>query len=403
MAAHQLIVQKYGGSSLSTPSRIREVASKIVRRSRDDTRVIVTVSAMGHSTDDLIALARQVTPDPPQRELDMLLTAGERVSMALLSMALNTLGCRAISFTGSQSGIVTTVSHTRALIEEIRADRIRVELEQGKVVIVAGFQGVSRNREVTTLGRGGSDTTAVALAAALGAAQCEIFSDYPGVFTADPRTTRSARPIPRIGYDEMLELAALGARVLHYRAAEIARRYAVPLRLLSSFEDSPGTVVGENHHVEGPRPTSITSIPHVAIVRFLANRGDRVLDELAARLAQSEQPVLSYCRESRSDAAALSLVLHRTDLPALEACLHGLQKNLTVETHSDVASVSVVGTGFASNAGAFLSVERLLADAGIPVFFSRTSSLSVTCVVPETDCQRAVDALHAAFFADSGT
>jgi aspartate kinase len=403
MSMDRVIVQKYGGSSLSNPSRIRQVADRIARRSRENARIIVTVSAMGHSTDDLIALAHQITPEPPQRELDMLLTAGERVSMALLSMALNALGCQAISFTGSQSGIVTTVSHTRALIEEIRANRIRTELEQGKVVIVAGFQGVSRSREVTTLGRGGSDTTAVALAASLGANECEIFSDYPGVFTADPRTIASARPISRIGYDEMLELAAFGARVLHYRAAELARRYRVPLRLLSSFEDSPGTVVGEDEPMEAPRPTSITSMPRVAMVRMVAPAGGPGLDAITARLTQSGQPVVGYCRESRGESTTLSLILNRDELPAFESRMRDLPKGgPTIETRKDVASVAVVGSGFAGNAGAFLKIERLLSEAGIPVLFSRTSSLAVMCVVPETDCQRAVDALHASLFSETG-
>jgi aspartate kinase len=401
MTADPLIVQKYGGSSLSNPSRIRHVAAKIARRAHGNTRIIVTVSAMGHSTDDLIALAEQITPNPPQRELDMLLTAGERVSMALLSMALNALGCRAISFTGSQSGIVTTVSHTRALIQEIRADRIRVELERGKVVIVAGFQGVSRDREVTTLGRGGSDTTAVALAAALQAARCEIYSDYPGVFTADPRSVPSAKAIARISYDEMLELAALGARVLHYRAAELARRFQVPLQLLSSFEDSSGTAVGNGEGMEDSRPTSITSIPRAAVVRFETSDA-AALDDLFARLAGLDQPITSYSRESRGNVSTVSLVLNRDDLAALEGSIGSTSKSkITVEVRRDVAAVAVVGSGFACNAGAFLRIERLLSEAGIPVVLSRTSSLAVTCVVAESDCKRAVDALHSALFTDS--
>lgn len=393
--ATDLIVQKYGGSSLCTPARIREIASRIAKRARGDSRIIVTVSAMGQSTDELLGLAHEITPTPPQRELDMLLTVGERVSMALLSMALNSVGCGAISFTGSQSGIVTNVSHTRAMIEEIRAARIETELARGKVVIVAGFQGVSREKEITTLGRGGSDTTAVAMAAALGAAQCEIYSDFPGVYTADPRWVKSARVIPAIGYDDMLELAVLGARVLHYRAAEIARRYRVPLRLLSSFEEAPGTAVRGDISMEKTKPTSITCNPDIALVRFRAARTNTDLDNLTAELARSDLQIVGYHRESSDDGTILALVLNSSDVKELEACVGELGgSGVTMETRDGLGTVSVVGSGFACNAGAIFQVERLLSDANVDVFMSHATSLSVTSVVSREDCERAVDVLH---------
>jgi aspartate kinase len=396
MTTEQLIVQKYGGSSLSSPERVREIAAKIAARARHNAAIVVTVSAMGKSTDNLLALAYQVTSDPSQRELDMLLTVGERVSMALLSMALNSLGCPAISFTGSQSGIVTNVSHTRAIIEEIRAQRIRAELGRGKVVIVAGFQGVSREKEITTLGRGGSDTTAVAIAAALDAARCEVYSDYPGVFTADPRWVGTARAIHRISYDEMLELAALGARVLHYRAAEIARRYRVPLHLLSSFEEAAGTTVEEDVQMEHARPTSITCNPNVTRVRFVS---PGTLDDVIERLGQSDHQVISCDKESSSDGTTLSLILDRGDMEALAKAIGELLNDrVTMETRDDLATVSVVGSGFACNAGAVFKIERLLSQSNIPVSFVTTSSLSVTCVIPEADCKRAVDILHSSLF-----
>lgn len=402
MNGKRLVVQKYGGSSLSTPDLIQGVARRIADRARDNTRLVVAVSAMGRSTDELLGLAYQIAPEPQQRELDMLLTVGERISMALLSMALNAAGCPAISFTGSQSGIVTNVSHNRALIEEIRAERIKAELARGKVVIVAGFQGVSREKEVTTLGRGGSDTTAVAIAATLGAQQCEIYSDYPGVFTADPRWVRSARPIPHLTYDAMLELAVLGARVLHYRAADIARRYQVPLRLLSSFEDLPGTMVQENTPIEHANATSVTSNTNVSLVRFNAAEPNTLVD-LMERIGQSDLQIISYHRESAGGRETLALVVDRDDLASLEEISGSMKSGPTMDVRHDLATVSVIGTGIACDAGTILRIERLLREAKISVLFAKTSSLSMTCLVPKTACKDAVDVLHTSFIAGDST
>ncbi|MDH3214905.1 MAG: aspartate kinase [Candidatus Krumholzibacteria bacterium] len=395
-----MIVQKYGGSSLSSPARIREIAGRIARRARENTRLVVAVSAMGQTTDDLLQLAYEITSHPPQRELDMLLTVGERISMALLSMALNSEGCPAISFTGSQSGIVTDVSHTRALIEDIRPQRIRAELSKGKVVIVAGFQGVSHEREITTLGRGGSDTTAVAVAAALGAAQCEMYSDYPGVFSADPKWIPSAHVIPHIGYDELLELAARGARVIHYRAAEIARRYKVRLKLLSSFDGtSLGTLVDDNVPMENAKVTSITCNPSVALIRLRATRTGRTLAGLLEQFGRSELQIINYYKESSTDGVTVSIVVDRSDVQSLNEItdqFHG--ERLRIDKQDDLASVSVIGSGFSCNSSTVLDIERLLAKSKVPVSCVMTSSLSVTCLIPEAACKEAVDILHSSLF-----
>ena len=395
----RLIVQKYGGSSLGTPERILEIADRIARSAQNQTRVIVTVSAMGQSTDELLALAGQITPDPPQRELDMLLTAGERVSMALLSMALNKIGCRAISFTGSQSGIVTSMSHSHAIIEEIRADRIKESLGEGKVVIIAGFQGVSRAREVTTLGRGGSDTTAVAMAATLSADRCEIYSDFPGVFTADPRVVSSARRIPEISYDEMLELAVLGAKVLHFRAAEIARRDRVPLYLLSSFQNGEGTVVRKMEPIESPRVASVTCNPKIVWATLTGPADSAWCHETSRRIAESGAQVIMYAHEQISAETRMTVVIDERDLPGLEQAASGAS-NVVCKTRDDVATISLIGSGFSNNAEIIARVESELASSRITAYRVTTSPFSVTCLIPKSDCEKAVNLLHSTLVSD---
>jgi aspartate kinase len=390
----RLIVQKFGGSSLSSPERVRAIAGRIAERAADGTRMVITVSAMGRTTDELIALAHEVTPSPSQRELDMLLSVGERISMALLSMALNANGCSAISFTGSQSGIVTTVRHNRALIEEIRGDRIREELDRGRVVIVAGFQGVSREREITTLGRGGSDTTAVALAATLRADCCEIYSDYPGVFTADPRWVPAARPIAAVSYDELLELAGLGAKVLHYRAADLARRYEVPLRLAASFKKEGETIVSNTVSMESARATSVTCNREVCAVTVTA-KNDKACRGFLESITGEEVRLICYHKASSEGRATLDVVVTRDDADIITG-VAGTQ-GLDVKIRNDLASVSIVGSGLATTAGSVLEVERALDSAGIPVTHAEKSTLSITCLVPRNDCKRAVEALHARF------
>ncbi|UCH83967.1 MAG: aspartate kinase [Candidatus Latescibacterota bacterium] len=396
--SNDLIVQKYGGSSLGSPERIRVIADKIGSRARAGSRLIVTVSAMGSTTDELLRLARQITPHPARRELDMLLTVGERISMALMSMALNSIGCQAISLTGSQCGIVTSVSHTRALIREIRGDRIEEGLSKGQIVIIAGFQGVSRTREITTLGRGGSDTTAVALAARLGATACEIYSDVPGVFTADPRIVRDARVLPQVGYDEMLELAVRGAKVLHYRAAELARRYRVPIRLLSSFEDSAGTVVRAGNHVEYEQINSVTSKREVALVRLTSSEDASTISKLIRDIASNDVQMLDYQRMSHAGETAMTFVVEMDDLDGLNRSLSTLSPDaVQIDILEDVASVSIVGSGLACSARMLSEIERVLSDAKIPIHHVGTSPLSITCIVPSAARKEAVDILHMRF------
>ena len=387
MAYKRLIVQKYGGSSLSSPERIHAVADRIAARADGQNGVIVTVSAMGETTDELMRLAHAVTESPPQREMDMLLTVGERITMALLSMALCDRGCAAISFTGSQSGIVTTVSHSRALIEEIRGERVEEALAQGKVVIVAGFQGVSRTKEITTLGRGGSDTTAVAMAARLEAEQCEIYSDFPGVFTADPRVVENAKPIAHLSHDVMLELAALGARVLHFRAAEIARRFDVTLELRSSFEDKPGTVVNSNNNVEESNATSITCNKDICCIRISGVDAQATRNALD-RLRDNEAHVVSYSRNNTT----IDVVVDARDQDAIAGVVQELGD---VGTRNDLATVSVVGHGLNTSTNALAAVEKTCADSGIAVHQVHTTPLSITCVIDAAQCDDAVKALHA--------
>lgn len=394
-----LIVQKYGGSSLDSPERIKVVARKIEECARARNRIIVIVSAMGTTTDTLLSLAHDISPHPPRRELDMLLTVGERISMALLSMALNDCGIPAISFTGSQSGIVTNMNHTGAIIEEIRADRILEALDAGKVTIVAGFQGVSRNREITTLGRGGSDTTAVALASLLEAERCEIYSDFPGLFTADPRTIAGAVRVPRINHDEMLELATLGAKMLHYRAADIARKGAVPLLLLSSFEDSPGTIVEERTNMELPSIKSITSIPDVCALTATYELGDVEIDAIPELLEESGVQLIYYQRTRNGDRTTLQCLVEERDFDELAQAVRASgSRKLLVESGSNLSTVSVVGSGVTHKATVISSVEAALANAGIPRSLVWCSPLSVSCLIPRSECSRAVAVLHESFF-----
>jgi aspartate kinase len=396
-----LLVQKYGGTSVGSPERIHHVAERIVRTRRGGADLVVVVSAMGDATDDLIDLARQVSPRSHPREMDMLLTAGERISMALVSMAVNDRGQEAVSFTGSQSGIVTDASHTRAKILEVKADRIKEELARGRVVIVAGFQGVSRDREVTTLGRGGSDTTAVALAAALQAAECEIYTDVDGVYTSDPRIVPGARKISRLSYDEMLELASLGAKVLHNRSVEIARRFGVPLHVRSSFNWNEGSRVARGESME---QVVIRGIAHDMDVAKIALVGvpDRpgVASEIFQAVGGQGVNVRMIVQASGADGrndVTFTVGSHEvnTVLPVLEE----VRKKIGARAFlydPDVAMLSVVGEGLATSPGTAGRVFHALAAAGVNIDLISTSSITITCVVRQADAERAVRSLHEA-------
>lgn len=396
-----LLVQKYGGTSVGSPERIQNVAERIVRTRRGGADLVVVVSAMGDATDDLIDLARQVSTRSHPREMDMLLTAGERISMALVAMAVNDRGQEAVSFTGSQSGIVTDTSHTQAKILEVKADRIKEELKRGRVVIVAGFQGVSKDREVTTLGRGGSDTTAVALAAALQASECEIYTDVDGVYTADPRIVEGARKITRLSYDEMLELASLGAKVLHNRSVEIARRFQVPIHVRSSFNWNEGSRVVRGSSME---QVVIRGIAHDKDVAKVALVGVPDRPGIASEIFQAvggqgvnvRMIVQASGQDGKND---VTFTVGSHDVNTVLPLLEEVRKKIGARAFlydPDVAMLSVVGEGLATSPGTAGRVFQALAQAGVNIDLISTSSITITCVVREADAERAVRSLHQA-------
>ncbi len=395
-----ILVHKYGGTSVDGPERIRAVARRIADARAAGNEMVVVVSAMGHSTDELIALARRVSPSPSRREMDMLLTTGERVSMALVAMALHDLGVEAISFTGSQSGILTDAAHSNARIVAIRPERIRAELARGRVVIVAGFQGVCpETKEITTLGRGGSDTTAVALAAALAPARCEIYTDVAGVFTADPRVVKAARVIPELSYRACSSLAHLGGRVLHARCVDLAARERVPLGVRSSFDDAPGTRIVEGN-VEAPRVEAVAHRDDVSVVIAEGNAGARgeargILEAVALAYPALELIAHEQVTETHS---ALVWIGPRDDADALEGRfreLRGPGGEWALTVQRDAAFVSLVGLGLGAAQAA--RAEEALEKAGISMLALRaTPSALVFRVAPER-CGAAVRALHAAF------
>jgi len=399
-----ILVQKYGGTSVDGPERIRAVAGRVAEARQRVGAVVVVVSAMGHATDELIRLAHQVSTRPSRRELDMLLTTGERVSMALLAMALHDLEIEAISFTGSQSGILTDGPHSAARIVDIRPDRIRAELERGRVVIVAGFQGVDpKTKEITTLGRGGSDTTAVALAAVLGPAACEIHTDVSGVYTADPRLVPDARVIDTLGYAACSTLAHLGGRVLHARGVDLAARHHVPLTVRSSFDDRPGTRIVEDETMEGPRVEAVTHRGDCAIAIAEGTSGGRgEARGIIEAVAEAFPELDLIAHEQATDAhATLVWMGSSTDASALETSfrrLRGPGGEWKLRVEKGAAFVSVVGLGLTAREAA--RAEAALEKAGIPVLALRATPTALVLRVPEARTQDAVRALHGAFLRD---
>jgi len=396
-----VIVQKYGGTSVAGPEEIKRVARRIVRTAEAGNSVCAVVSAMGRATDELIALAAQITSRPEPRELDMLLTAGERISMALVSMAINDLGREAVSFTGSQAGIMTDTRHGKARIVEISRGRVHQALDEGKIAILAGFQGVSTTtKEVTTLGRGGSDTTAVAMAAALGAEVCEIYTDVDGVYSADPRIVPAAHKLRAVTFEEMLDLAASGARVLALRSVEYARNHGVKIHVRSSFNDSEGTwIVKEDDMLEQAIISGIahdTSEAKVTIRRVpdrhgVAGRTFRPLADSGINIGEIVQ------NTSHEGLADISFTLPENELDRAEPILEQLSREIGAEGFSserDIAKVSVVGAGMRSNPGVAAAIFEALADAGVNIEIISTSSIRVSCVVPAADCERAVNVIH---------
>ncbi len=403
-----LIVQKFGGTSVGSPERIRRVAERVAREKKRGSDVVVVVSAMGQTTDQLLELAKAVVREPRRnhpRELDMLLTAGERIAMALLAMAIRELGVEAISLTGSQAAIITDETHTGARIQEVRATRVREELQRGWVVIVAGFQGVSRTREVTTLGRGGSDTTAVALAAALPADRCDIYTDVDGVYSCDPRRVKNARLIERIDYQEMVELATSGAQVIHPRAVEIGARYQVPIRVLSGFRDTDdgGTLITRRDAtMEGLTLTGLACENGYARLAFRGLPPDmRVTSDILNRLAGSEISVDMLAQVEREDGRrqlqlTVSEETFRAARPMCEQLLkeHGGE---SLDVKSGLTRVALVGSGMYGLPGVYARAYRALLDAGIEVYAVSSSSISISLLVESREADRSLQVLHAAF------
>jgi aspartate kinase len=402
-----LIVQKYGGTSIATPERIGLVAQRVAEARRTGAEVVVVVSAMGHATDELVALAGQVTRNARRdhpREFDMLLTAGERVTMALTAMAIRDCGLEAISLTGSQAAIITDSRHTGARIEEVRADRVRAELAQGRVVIVAGFQGVSRAREVTTLGRGGSDTTAVALAAALGAERCDIFTDVDGVYTADPRRVPGARLIDEITYADMVELAASGAQVMHPRAVEIGARHDVPIRVLSSFRDGEarGTLIHRRPPMEG---LVLTGLAHESAQVKLTLRSlpptMEAMTGIMTALADQGISVDMMTHADRADGRRqMQLTLQEADLETgLEICRPLVERlgGEGIDVRRGLTKVTLVGSGMTGMPGVYARALQALLRAGVDVHALGTSSVSISFLVDTAVEDRTLQVLHEAF------
>lgn len=398
-----VIVQKYGGTSVRDATRIQRVAERIVAAAEEGQKVCVVVSAMGDTTDELLDLAAQISVAPHARELDMLLTAGERISMALLSMAIIERGREAISFTGSQAGIVTDTAHGKARIVDVRARRVLEALDAGRIAIVAGFQGVSTEFDVTTLGRGGSDTTAVALAAALGADVCEIYTDVDGVFTADPRIVPDARKLHAVSYEEMLELSACGAKVLMVRCVEYARNYGVLVHVRSSFTKSDGTWVRRED--ERMEQAIISGIAHDASEAKVTVLGvpdrpgiaARVFRPLADEGINIDMIVQNVSADGRTD---ISFTLPKEDLhratPILQATV-GSVGATGIETDPDIGKVSLVGAGMKTHPGVAADMFDALADAEINIEVISTSSIRISCVVRASEVQRAVKVIHDKF------
>ncbi|WP_235562066.1 aspartate kinase [Marmoricola sp. Leaf446] len=416
-ATRGLVVQKYGGSSLSDAAAVKRVARRIVEAKKQGNDVVVAVSAMGDSTDDLLDLASKVSPVPPARELDMLLTAGERISMAVVAMAISDLGFTARSFTGSQAGVITDSVHGKAKIIDVTPGRITDAIAEGHIVIVAGFQGVSQDtKEITTLGRGGTDTTAVALAAALDADVCEIYTDVDGVFTADPRIVPTARKLERVTYEEMLELAACGAKILHLRCVEYARRYDIPIHVRSSFSQLHGTVVSgsidDQESQEGTMEQAIISgVAHdrseakITVVGVPDKVGEaaRIFDALSKAQINLDMIVQNVSAAS-TNLTDISFTLPRTDGQTAMQALHALKGAIGFDSliYDDrIGKVSLIGAGMRSHPGVTAKFFNCLAEAGVNIGMISTSEIRISVIVDEGDVDAAVTATHTAFDLDS--
>ena len=396
---------KFGGTSVADAERIKRAAKRIVEKREAGYSVVVVLSARGKTTDELISMAEEVSAAPDPREMDMLLSTGERISCALCAMAIHDRGHRAISLTGSQAGIVTDASHTKARIIDVRADRILSALADDRIVLVAGFQGVSTtSSDVTTLGRGGSDTTAVALAAAVGAEVCEIYTDVPGVFSADPRIVPNARKLASVSFEEMLEMAASGAGVLQLRSVEYARNYGVRIHCRSSFEDSPGTVVvSEGENMEKALITAVTHSTSDSMVTLIGVRHEpgvaaRIFEALAEANVNVDM-IDQNVPTSAGGNAEISFTVPHEDLRVATGALEPMASDVfaSMSTRSEMGKVSIVGAGMRSHPGVAAKVFRVLNDEGINIEMISTSPIKISCVIAREHVERAVQALHSAF------
>ena len=418
-----LIVAKFGGSSVADAAGILRVAKRIADTKRAGNEVVVVVSAMGDTTDDLIDLAKQVSPNPPGRELDMLLTAGERISMAVLAMAINDLGYEARSYTGSQAGLITDSSHGKARIVDVTPGRIQEALRENAIPIVAGFQGVSQDtKDITTLGRGGSDLTAVALAAALYADVCEIYTDVDGIFSADPRIAPKARHVPRITYDEMMELAAAGAKVLHLRCVEYAKRFDLPIHVRSSFSDKEGTFViaDLNDQSKLKKLSKVGAIMEQPIIAGVAHDlGDAKITVvgvpdrpgMAAAIFQAVADsginmdmIVQNVSVHESGATDVTFTCPRGDAAKAELALRRIEKEVNfkdIDTDENIAKISLVGAGMRSHPGVSATFFKAIADAGVNVEMISTSEIRISVVTRADDATKAVTAIHTAFGLDA--
>jgi len=407
-----IVVQKYGGSSVADAEGVKRVAQRIVDVKRAGNDVVVVVSAMGDTTDELIDLAEQVSPLPAPRELDMLLTAGERISMALLAMAVGNLGHEARSFTGSQAGVITDSSHGKAKIIDVTPGRIEKALQEGAVAIVAGFQGVSQDtKDITTLGRGGSDTTAVALAAALRADVCEIYSDVDGVFTADPRIVPSAQRRARLSYEEMLEMAACGAKILHLRCVEYARRYDIPIHVRSSFSKLDGTWIADPTEDEDMEQAIIAGVAHdrseakITVVGVPDKVGEaaRIFEALADAHINLDM-IVQNVSAAATNLTDISFSLPRADGQTAMAALAKIKNEVGYDSllyDDQIGKVSLIGAGMRSHPGITAKFFSALASAGVNIEMISTSEIRISVVVDEMQVNDAVAATHAAFELDA--
>ncbi len=397
-----LIVKKFGGSSVADKERIFHVAERCAKDYREGHHLIIVLSAMGKSTDGLIAKAHEIDPNPPKRELDMLLTTGEQISVALMAMAFHVLGIPAVSLNAAQVAMHTTSVYGAAKLKRIDTERIRHELDSRRVVIITGFQGVNKYEDLTTLGRGGSDTTAVALAAALHADACEIYTDVDGVYTADPRIVPDAIKLKEVSYDEMLELASLGAKVLHNRSVEMAKKYGVQLVVLSSLTEEPGTVVKENARVERMLISGVAADKNTARISIIGVKNEpgiafKIFNILARNHINVDIIIQSVGREDRKD---ISFTVARTDLQETMTLLNENKAAITaqdVTCEQDVAKISIVGAGMLSNPGVAAKMFEALYAANINIKMIATSEIRITVLIDEIDANRAVRTVHDTF------